>query len=87
MNIYWLTLKASTDTFREFGITARNRDDATNLLMLAVEAISQSRIDADAIESVREIESSDELDQKHVVPNMGVIVRRGVWYPNLPNIQ
>jgi hypothetical protein len=27
-----------------------------------------------------------DLDQDHVVPNMGVIVQRGVWYPNLNSL-
>jgi hypothetical protein len=35
----------------------------------------------------REIQRADELDQKHVIPNMGVMLKRGVWYPNLPHIQ
>ncbi|MGT2501894.1 hypothetical protein ACVOMS_15690 [Bradyrhizobium guangxiense] len=39
------------------------------------------------IESWLDVQSIDELDQNHVVPNMGMMLRRGVWFPNLPYIQ
>ena len=36
-----------------------------------------------AIKNVIENIQFKDLDQNHVVPNMGPITERGIWYPNL----
>jgi hypothetical protein len=87
MKIYWLKIRRKGPFGTEFGITAHNWDDAMSLLAKASRADSSVVIDATAVENYREIENVDELDQNHVVPNMGVILRRGIWFPNLPEIQ
>lgn len=33
------------------------------------------------VKSVAEIERFEELDQNHVVPNMGNMFVRGIWFP------
>jgi hypothetical protein len=57
------------------------------LLAEAGRACLAAPVDAAMIEASKEIESIDELDQNHVVPNMGSMLCRGVWFPNLPGIQ
>jgi hypothetical protein len=39
------------------------------------------------IESWREVKDVAELEQNHVRPNMGMMLRRGVWFPTMPEIQ
>lgn len=81
MKIYWLQFRVPAYTNPYVGVTARDWADA---IALSHEATG---LDETQIEAWREIRDAAELDQNHVVPNMGVIVRRGVWYPNLPHIQ
>jgi hypothetical protein len=85
MKVYWLKLRDRRAP--GFGITARDRDDAMTLLARASAALTADLADAPLIESWREIDSVDELDQRHVVPNMGTMLRRGVWFPDMPEIQ
>ena len=87
MKIYWIQLRDGQGVRPGFGITARNWDDAVAMLEQAFGVVASTRFDKTMIEAWREIKSAAELDQNHVVPNMGVIVRRGVWFPNLPGIQ
>jgi hypothetical protein len=89
MTVYWLKLRDRRG--HGVGITARDRDDAVMLLVSATSALMGEPADASMIEATietwREIDSVDELDQNHVVPNMGTLLRRGVWFPNMPEIQ
>lgn len=55
------------------GVTARSEGDAINLF--------QSAWPADKIVGIQAINDIGELDQKHVVPNMGDWLRRGIWFP------
>lgn len=59
------------------GVTAYSRADAFTLLDAAGYTISPDEA------AVQEAVTVSDLEPNHVVPNMGVIVRRGVWYPNL----
>jgi hypothetical protein len=90
MNAYWLKLRDDRRGLG-FGITARDRDDAMTLLARASTALTGKPADATMIETLietwREIDVADELDQNHVVPNMGMLLRRGVWFPDMPEIQ
>jgi hypothetical protein len=64
-----------------YGVTGYSREDALALLLAAVPAldplppIAKEMVDFDP----------SQIDVRHVPPNMGVPVRRGVWYPNLWN--
>ncbi|MEM1055550.1 MAG: hypothetical protein AAGI52_08475 [Bacteroidota bacterium] len=51
-------------------------DDAFTLLAEAGLEVDRSSA------SIHEGIGVQDLDENHVVPNMGVIVRRGIWYPN-----
>ena len=77
------------------GVTALNRDDALALLRqrLAV-AGSRDRDDALALFANRLAENAPQavqtcvedvdvstLDERHVVPNVGDVATRGIWFP------
>jgi hypothetical protein len=63
------------------GVTARSIDDA----LAIVHAFGLGRYLTDHIKEMQIVEGITiaELDQFHVVPNMGPIVVRGMWYPFL----
>lgn len=77
LTAFWIEDDAAEWSGRRLGVTAYSLDDALALL-----AEAGHRVDLDSA-AVRSDVTSDDLDPNHVVPNMGVIVRRGVWYPNL----
>jgi hypothetical protein len=87
MKVYWLVLRSEYRGGLGFGITARDWDDAMLLLAEAGRVCLAAPVDATMIKASKEITSIDELDQGHVVSNMGSMLCRGVWFPNLPNIQ
>lgn len=61
------------------GVTAYTLDDA--------KALMRSRIFRDdpfpTIANLTENVDVSTLDPGHVLPNIGIVVDRGVWYPNL----
>ena len=62
-----------------FGVTARSLDDA----LAIIRALDYGRFLPDDVGSLRvtvNVRVAD-LDQGHIVPNMGPIVYRGMWYP------
>lgn len=64
------------------GVTAYSLDDAKNLLKKQFfEGLL--KIETPQINKVVENVQFKDLDQNHIVPNMGPITERGVWYPNL----
>ncbi len=56
------------------GITARDDADALSLFEAA---FGQER----QLSHLQPVHDASELDQSHVVPNMGNWLRRGIWYP------
>src|SRR4051812_28168455 len=74
---YWITFRHQR--FYQLGVTAYSLHDAFKLLA-AQGYIFDPHTDISAIhEHVR----IADLDQHHVVQNMGPIIVRGVWYPCL----
>ena len=77
---YWFT-------FRQFafptplnlgcGVTALNLEDARSLIYETVLKGIDLAVEAGHIENV----DVSSLDKKHVLPNMGSPVVRGVWFP------
>jgi hypothetical protein len=61
------------------GVTARSRAEAEGL---AREACLQSGRSFEAAEVIEDVDVRD-LDQNHVVPNMGPPNLGGVWFPRL----
>lgn len=74
---YWF----DTEKGLGIGVTAYNLEDAVSLVQS--ESITMSFIPdfSTAIENI----NIQDLDQKHVIPNIGVCSNRGVWVPNLNN--
>lgn len=62
-----------------FGVTAYSIDDVRYLLDGAADYLGSEYEVLDVIEDV----DIRDLDQNHVVPNMGPPSFRGVWYPKL----
>lgn len=76
MTPYWIRivpLSSPSPLNLGIGVTARSEDDAR-----APVAAAFGHAD---VASVTPIESVTELDQRHVVPNMGSILMRGIWFP------
>ena len=73
---YWFEVENSLG----FGVTAYSLEDAEHLL---AEAIYSRR--AQPLRIVKIVEGVDirDLDQGHVIPNMGPPNFRGVWFPCL----
>jgi hypothetical protein len=89
MTRYWFEFEISRSDIEKFpaycglgwgcGVTANNLDDAREIL--------QSRIFRDnpfpKIKRVIEGIDVSTLDSNHVLPNIGLVPVRGVWFPNL----
>jgi len=74
---YWITFR--NQRFQQLGVTAYSLQDGFRLL-----AVQGYTFDPEAdISTIQEHIRIAELDQRHVVPNMGPIIVRGVWYPCL----
>jgi hypothetical protein len=69
---YWI--KTDKPLGIGYGITARSEQDAQVLLRLVVPSDY-------AIISIEPVRDAASLDQGHVIPNMGNMLRRGIWYP------
>ncbi len=68
-----------TKQYIGFGVTAYSLEDAEKLLLEATEKMGVTL----EIEYVVKDVNVSELDQNHMVPNMGAPNFRGVWYPNI----
>ena len=74
---YWFDTKGKGHL--GFGVTAYSLEDATTLVDDVAKRLGLS---AEVIKIVEDVDVRD-LDQNHVVPNMGPPNFRGVWFPNL----
>jgi hypothetical protein len=59
------------------GVTADSVADAVALIK---QRLCSGAVLPEAFE-YEEVKSADMLDEKHVVPNMGNMLRRGIWSP------
>lgn len=78
LTAYWIR-SPSPHALLGFGVTAWSLDDAISI----IRALDYGRFLPDDLGRLRVIEGINvaELDQAHVVPNMGPINLRGMWYP------
>ena len=74
---FWI-IALETVEIREFGVTAFSADDAIQLLRDAGHELPQDRHRLDVTPGIR----PGDLDAKHITPNCGPAVVRGVWYPS-----
>lgn len=72
MRPYWI--KTDQPMTRGYGVTARSTEDALELLRVGIPGEY-------AIIEIMSVDNIELLDQGHVVPNMGNILRRGIWFP------
>lgn len=83
MEAYWLEFEFSSDadvpmgTRLGCGVTAESQESA---LKLVKDRVFRGRQLPVLLKVVRII-SMDVLDQDHVVPNMGSIFEKGIWFP------
>lgn len=61
------------------GVTAYDRDDAVSIVREDQIAMAFQPKFQDYVEDV----DVRDLDQGRVIPNMGIVVDRGIWFPNL----
>lgn len=59
------------------GVTAHNFEDARDILQTQVFA-SETALTIDVVVEDVDIQT---LDSHHVLPNMGAVTSRGVWFP------
>jgi hypothetical protein len=76
---FWFTLTDLDDilSFKNYGVTAYNYDDAIQLLKR--DAFANG--DLPKIKSVIENVNVSTLDKNHIIPNMLPCNLRGIWYP------
>ncbi len=70
---------------RNIGVTAYSKDEARSLIMGSLGRVSFMEQIGSLNENAEVIENIDIqiLDQNHVIPNMGVVTFKGIWFPNL----
>ena len=60
-----------------FGVTAFSEDDALDLIRKAGYEVSPDKSSLQITSGIR----PDQVDAKHIAPNSGPSIVRGVWYP------
>jgi hypothetical protein len=78
---YWLVFEGSFGG--SYGVTAYSYDDALTLL----KKCEFKDKDAPKIKKIIEDVEISSLDAGHILPNMGVVTIRGIWYPRIPEAQ
>ena len=83
---YWFIIYPE-DRFgpRNIGVTANSKSEAISLIVDSLTKINLTERLVNLNDRTESIENIDIrlLDQNHVVPNMGVVTWKGVWFPNL----
>ena len=77
---YWFrfaTIPRPTPLNLGCGVTARDYDEAFGMLKARVFAGAALPSVVECVEDV----DVQTLDTKHVLPNLGVVAERGVWFP------
>ncbi len=74
-NPYWFPLNGGIG----IGVTAYSEEEAFTMAIKCSKEYFESKKVNNPVVGIK----VSELDQEHVVPNMGPITLRGVWYPNV----
>ena len=72
---FWFNAKE----IRGIGVTAYSLEDAISLIKNEKSVMSYEP----NFDSYKENINIQELDQNHIIPNMGVCTNRGIWFPNV----
>lgn len=77
---YWFRFETTSLVLqRGCGVTAYSREDALQVLC---EQVFQGQALPVIREIIEDIDVST-LDDEHILPNIGVTIWRGVWYPRI----
>ena len=82
---YWLVIFPENRYGQgNLGVTAFSAIQAKSLAREELRKLRWEEISDDEINRAEIVENIDirELDQNHVIPNMGVVSRQGMWFPN-----
>ncbi len=76
---YWLTFNATNSHALGIGVTAYSLEDAIRL-------VSEKLFKSEPLPAFehRTVIRLEELEHNHVLPNIGLIMFRGIWFPNFP---
>lgn len=75
MKVYWINFSDVTMSPLGLGMGVTAYDEADARCLAGHAAPNH------VIASVRPVDSIADLDQGHVVPNMGNFLKRGIWFP------
>ncbi|RYE41078.1 MAG: hypothetical protein EOP48_24190 [Sphingobacteriales bacterium] len=69
---------------KNLGLTALSGVQAKAFAKQELSRLGWQQISDEDIDSAEVVENIDirDLDQNHVIPNMGVVNRQGMWFPN-----
>lgn len=73
---FWITTPTPRSPIG-FGVTAFSLPDALRILREAGYELPEDTAQLQITEGIK----FSDLDQNHIVPNMGPIVVRGIWFP------
>ena len=82
---YWLiTFPENRFGPKNLGLTALSAVQAKTLAKQELRRLGWQQISEEDVDKAEVIEDIDvrDLDQNHVIPNMGVASRQGMWFPN-----
>ena len=79
LTAYWLSYPADPSFPLGQGVTAHSVEDAYQLLE---ESGYTLHIEAKYVK-IKENVTIDDLDRTNIVPNIGPLIMRGIWYPCL----
>jgi hypothetical protein len=83
---YWIILSPNNRFgANNIGVTAVTLQQAKTLVKENLRNLGWTQVLEESIDNAEAIENIDirTLDENHVVPNIGVVSRQGIWYPNL----
>lgn len=75
LKTFWI--EAPGSNVAGFGVTAFSCEDAFELLHACGHSFSPDDSQVRVTEGIR----VEDLDQQHIMPNIGPLILRGVWYP------
>ena len=69
---------------RNFGVTAYSKSEGKELIIDSLNKLNLQSLSANLTDTIEVIEDIDIrlLDQGHVIPNLGIVTFKGVWFPN-----
>lgn len=82
---YWLIISPENPYGTgNFGVTAYSENEAIEMISASLQKLNRLNL-IPTLSDKKIIEDIDItlLDENHVIPNMGIVSSKGVWFPNL----